>query len=160
MPHIPKSWLLRISAECQRCSVRSLFWVGQKYMWLNPAQPMISPLSAQPHSQHSARPHRISPCACTAQHLAMEPGICSADYSGALFAHLPLLQYSILQIPDASAVQNYYFLPPQLGDTITLLVIHFFALQQGVPWQNLSKYGESPHLFSLSQRWQLCLIDV
>lgn len=121
----------------------SLFWAGQKSMLPSTAQPWHHHSSLSP-SWHCARPRRISPCACTAQPLAMEPGpiaLQTALELGMLIC-LPLLQCSTLQIPDASAVQNSCFLPAQLGDTITLLGIHFFALQQGVPWQNLSKYGD------------------
>lgn len=46
------------------------------------------------------------------------------------FVHHALFQHSTPQSPDASAVQTCCFLLPQLSDTVTLLGLHFFVLQQ------------------------------
>lgn len=74
-PILLRLWCLRISAECQRCSVRSLYseWSKNLCYLALPAHPVISPFSSQLHSRHSARPRRISSCALTAQPLAVDP---------------------------------------------------------------------------------------
>ena len=133
--------------------------VGLKFMFPSTVWPLHVPqhcmtpnntIQLQPCSWHSARPQGISPCVCTAQHEATEPGktvlqtalkpCCASPSSPAPYPH----KVTWFSSPDLLLSL------PQLSDTVTLLGLHFFVLQQeSVPRQKARAYMGITLLVSL-----------